>query len=550
MITLDTYGERGFSASWGWTPDWQQHVAAIKKTAGFKFNKARKAWLSDGPEVLLDLDRYRIPHVMTAAATARAAEFNAMLNAVVNLKAQPLPEGLYAFQDADAEIAALAERAILGHPRGMGKSKMALTAAKKLGCKMILVLVMFEGTLVYNWPDEVEKWCPEWTWAIVPETGPKARAKFWEETSVNVWIANSGKVLLSDWPLEAQWDCVIVDEIGRAKNRQTVTHKKLRQVAHNARYFFGLGSVMEMRPEDTNAVMDLARPSVLGDMWRFTEQHLLKDSWGKTLGLSPNGRQLLKERLGPWLIQRDKDLLGLPRVLSNVHYIELSEKERRIYTDLEKHFAKWVRDNKRNDKEINPLTQLMRFQQCVDSTQLLDERNERGSKWAALLEEIQEHDGKVVVFTKFATMASLLAIWLETEYYIIGEAEFGLPQIKKQDRVAKVKEFNDTTTEKVLVSTDAGAYGLNITGADLIIHFDQLWNPEKMEQRRDRLHRIGQKKRVNEVHLICHETIDEGMMKVVEQRRELVTDVKKGAEESVLAKFNTPTLRRLIQGRI
>ena len=155
-----------------------------------------------------------------------------------------------------------------------------------------------------------------------------------------------------------------------------------------------------------------------------------------------------------------------------------------------------------------------------------------------------------MVFTKFATMASLLAIWLETEYYIIGEAEFGLPQIKKQDRVAKVKEFNDTTTEKVLVSTDAGAYGLNITGADLIIHFDQLWNPEKMEQRRDRLHRIGQKKRVNEVHLICHETIDEGMMKVVEQRRELVTDVKKGAEESVLAKFNTPTLRRLIQGRL
>lgn len=539
MIQLDTYGERGFAASWGYVPDWQAHVDAMKKTAGFKFNKPLKCWLSEGPEVLLDLERYQVPHQLTPAALRRAQAFRCQLNHILELRERPLSEELYSYQPMDAEVLAEMGRGLLGHPRGMGKSRMALDAAARLGAKMILVLVMFEGTLVYNWPDEVEKWHPEWNCAIVPDD-KKKRLKFWQEADANVWVANSSKVLCEDWPIDAVWDYVIIDEVGRAKNRKTLTHKRLRKIAHSAKGFAGLGSHMEIKPEDTNAVFDLVRPSVFGDFWRFREQHLAYDRWGTYLGFKEHGKELYEERLAPWMLYRPKDIIGLPPILPNTVYVELSEAERAAYRRIE------------ITEGGNGLVETIRHRQCVDSLRLLDPDGPEGSKFAALKEIVEEHRGKLVVFTFFAEMASLLALWLDTPYYVMGEHHYGLKPIKKSERVATVKAFGDSLDSKVLVCTDAGAYGLNMA-ADLIVQYDQLWNPLKMEQRRDRIHGIGrgiEGSRSNEIHLICKGTIDEGMMKVTQARREMFEDTRDGAERAALRKLGTSKLRRLIEGRL
>ena len=116
--------------------------------------------------------------------------------------------------------------------------------------------------------------------------------------------------------------------------------------------------------------------------------------------------------------------------------------------------------------------------------------------------------------------------------------------------MATVKAFGESDS-KVLVCTDAGAYGINVA-ADLIVQYDQLWNPLKMEQRRDRIHGIGrgiEGERANEIHLVCRGTIDEGMMKVIKRRRALFEDTRDGAEAKALKKLGVGSLRRLIEGR-
>lgn len=117
-------------------------------------------------------------------------------------------------------------------------------------------------------------------------------------------------------------------------------------------------------------------------------------------------------------------------------------------------------------------------------------------------------------------------------------------------RIDRVKAFNEGLLGKVLVSTDAGGMGINITGASTIIHYDQLFNPQKMHQREDRLHRIGQKDNVTVINMLCIDTIDYGMYLLNKERGQLFTDVIDGAEMAMLKKMDAPRLRRMIEGRL
>lgn len=550
MIKLDIYKKDGFILTWPYHPDPSvryAYINKVKQTAGFAFNKSAGGWVSDGPEVLLDMDRIDLwPYVteITPQAAARAAGFRALLEGILDAKHQETP-GEYGYQKAGTDVLVLQDRSILADDMGLGKSKQALDACAKLDAQRILIVA--PKTLTYNWLAEIQKWYPDWANAIVIPDSKKAKEDAWSCLDSDRWIViiNYEKLRLKDWPFDLHWDIIILDEAQKLKNTATQLAKAARRLK-TARMWALTGTPMEIRIEELYGIMSLLRPSVFGGYLRFREQHLIMDAWGNVIG--PKNLELLKDKIAPWMTRRKKEdvLKQLPPKLYNTLYVELAPDEAKQYTKIKREFLEWLAEHDRSSNEANALTQLLRLQQFTCSPDLLEDGPE-GSKFQALVETIDEYEGKIVIFTRFEKMANRLVEWLpgrvDPEGFISGP-------VKAQDRVDRVTHFNTGALGKVLVSTDAGAYGLNITGADLIIHYDQLWNPGKMWQREDRLHRIGQQNPVNVLNLVCNGTVDEGMLKVLDKRREIFKDIIDGAEDKAISKLGSAAIRKIVEGKI
>jgi len=559
MITLDTYKKEGFSINWPWHPDPTVRYAcinAVKRTAGFSWSKKDKAWICEGPEVLLDLDRIELwKHIttITPAAQQRAAKFRIELEGILEAKHKE-HAGEYGFQINGTEALVLQKRGLLADDMGLGKSKQTLDAIAKLGSTKVLVVA--PKTLTYNWAAEIEKWYPNWEARVMGDT-KKEREEHWywadnEDRGPIVSIVNYEKIRGADWDAKYKWDVIVYDETQKLKNTNTQLHKAARKL--KADYVWGLsGTPMEIRVEELYGIMSILRPSVFGGWMRFRDQHIVTDAWGTVIG--QRNTELLKERLAPWMTRRKKSdvLKQLPPKLYNTVYVELSKPEQAQYKRIKTEFLDWLKDHDSMGQQANVLVQLLRLQQFTDSYALLEEDAQSyGAKYEALVEILKEYDGRVMIFTRFEKMQLLLTGGLGTH---LGQntcypQAFISGPVGAQERLVRVNAFNAGQLGQVLVSTDAGAYGLNVTGADLIIHYDQLWNPGKMWQREDRLHRIGQTQAVSVLTLIVSDTIDEGMAKVLEKRRELFTDIIDGAEDKAITKLGVGALRRLVEGRL
>ena len=434
---------------------------------------------------------------------------------------------------------------------GLGKSKQALDACAQLSLTRILAIA--PKTLTYNWAAEIEKWYPDWNVWVLDDNPNKRRTDWieWDEEQTGdcpqpcVMISNYEKVSLSDWPMDIRWDVVIPDECQALKNTSIKRHKAVKQLKTDR--LWGLsGTPMELRVEELFGIMSLIRPAVFGSWLRFRDQHVMTDAFGNTVG--PRNLDLLKERIAPWVTRRKKEdvLAQLPPKLYNTLFIDMPPDEAKEYTHIKKEFLKWLEENEYNPNNATTMTQMLRLQQFTCSPNLLDEEvGQAGAKFDALEDLIKEWDGQIMVFTRFSQMAYRLLSWLglPSSAIIAGE-------VPAKGRVSVVTAFNAGQLGKTLVSTDAGAYGLNVTGANLVIHYDQLWNPGKMWQREDRLHRIGQKDTVNVLNMITRDTIDEGMVNVLEKRRGLFKEVIDGSQEVELSEIGTGTLRRIVEGKI
>lgn len=535
-------------------------VRNIKLCAGFAWNQSIKAWVSEGPEVLLDLERYRIPYTPMDKGTEQSIlDFYVSLERIIKLKRENsnlLSGGsaeLYGFQRIGSDSLGVQLRGLLADEMGLGKTKQALDACEFTGAKTILALVPL--TLVYNWRNEVEKWHPDWDTLIVP-SDKSARIKFYRElpktlaavTVPTVVITNHEKARLADFPKRQPWDALIIDEAHKIKNTQAAIHKAIDGIAKRSKSVFALtGTPLEMRAEETYGILKVIRPSVFGAWWRFREQHCDVDWSGRVMGLDPNSQELFKERLGPWMTRRTKAQVAKqlpPKVYSPI-LIELSAAERMMYKEIAKGFDTWVESQGKMTGSATVLTQLIRFQQFTSSPELLGaDHLSPGSKYLALYELLDGWEGQVLIFSRFKTMANLLHGWLKAHPDAIITGDVNQPE----ERMRRIDEFNAGRLGKVFVGTDAMATGLNITSADLIVHYDKLWNPAKEWQREDRLHRIGQTKVVNVVHLLCVGTIDIGMSVVTEKRAALFRDVVDGAEETVLASYSTGDYKKIIAG--
>lgn len=516
-------------------------VDQIKKCLGFSWDAKLKTWLSSGPETLLDLQRFGIQVEMNSAAKKIAEEFRQQLWDTIDCRSLPIDDEPYAYQKHGSKYLSIMSHSILGDSPGVGKTKQSLDAAMMLNPEYILVLC--KNTLTYNWLDEIDKWQYPLVAGVIPDTSVKRKA-FWDSPP-QIVIANYEKIRLTDWPFDRDWDVVILDEIQTLKNSSSLLWKAMRRMVPRIKYLWGLtGTPMEKNIEELYNLFSLLRPSVFGNFSRFKAQHIVTDWSGQTVGIK--NIELLRERIGPFILRRTKEevLRQLPEKIYENHYIDFSPSEEKAYKEFKSLFNNFL-DKYGVSGKGNPLVESLRMRQFCCTPMIFTQDLGRGTKFEELEDILRQHDGRAVVFCFFEEVISMMVKWLGLN----PEAVISGPVAPAQ-RVQRVKKFNAGLLGPVLLSTDAGNMGLNITGANLIVHYDQIFvNPMKMHQREDRLHRIGQKDNVTVINMLYANSIDTGTYLANREEEETFRSVIEGAEELMLRRIDAARWRRIVEGK-
>ena len=241
----------------------------------------------------------------------------------------------------------------------------------------------------------------------------------------------------------------------------------------------------------------------------------------------------------PFILRRRKEdvLKDLPEKLEEVRYVRLEGEQQKLYDGQVVHIQTMLAEQSGEDfnrKKLQLLAELTHLRQiCCDPALCFEQYQGDAAKLEACLELVKSAiDGghRILLFSQFTSMLEILKQRLIGEgidYYTITGAT------PKEERIQLVKKFNSGDVPIFLISLKAGGVGLNLTGADMVIHYDPWWNLAAQNQATDRAHRIGQTKKVTVYKLIAKNTVEEKILKLQETKRDLADQVINGAGTSL-----------------
>jgi SNF2 family DNA or RNA helicase len=257
----------------------------------------------------------------------------------------------------------------------------------------------------------------------------------------------------------------------------------------------------------------------------------------------------LKLLIKPFILRRTKNevMKELPDKVEKKLLVEMTPAQKGLYSNYVKRVKAKMKDN--NDKRIEILSYLTKLRQiCLDPSLILEDYDGGSGKLELAVELIKEHietGNKVLLFSQFTSALDKIGERLNKEeidfFHLQGKT-------KPKDRIKLVKEFNNSEAVKVfLISLKAGGTGLNLTSANLVIHFDPWWNPAVEDQATDRAHRIGQEKEVEVIRLVAKGTIEEKIILLQEDKKELINDILTGElqNSSLLSSLSKDDLMQL-----
>ena len=398
-------------------------------------------------------------------------------------------------------------------------------------------LVVCPTSLVRNWEAEAEKFVPHLNRLVV--SGPD-RARLFPLIQKADLVITSYALLQRD--LEDAWlgksfSVAVLDEAQHIKNRQTRNAKSAKSVEAVCKLVL-TGTPVENSVSDVWSIFDFLLPDYLGGYESF------KCSVEDPIGAGgPDGaaaQEKLHHKLHPFILRRlKKDVAkDLPDKIVRVAYCPLSEEQQRLSLE--------IRQKAKSAKtKFEMLAVLMRLRQAANHTSLVtkDKKGESGKLdvFFELLDEAIDAGHRVLVFSQFVQMLSILREELASrgiEYcYLDGSTK---------DRLGECQRFNTTPSIPVfLISLHAGGTGLNLVGADMVVHFDPWWNPAVEAQATDRAHRIGQKKTVYVVKMIAEQSVEERVL-ALQQKKQLVIDATVGTtDETVVSNMSFDDLRAI-----
>ena len=420
--------------------------------------------------------------------------------------------------------------ALLADDMGLGKTLQTIVAIESSFAAGTggPVLVVTPTSLLGNWRAEFQRFAPNRTVRVLHGQSREAEQGRLQDDDV---IVTSYGTLARDlaWHLKREYRLVAVDEASLMRNPDT-DHAKAIAKLRAMRRIALTGTPVENGVRDLWSIFRFIQPGWLGSREQFRERY------EAPLQQPPRPAEVLERlrlKTAPFLLRRTKEEVAadLPTKLIIDEWCELSTDQRQVYRDLLGEGSKRVDEIRRSSgtgaARLQLLTALLRLRQtCCDLALLKHERlgklalERRSAKLQRLMEITEEAlsgNHRLLVFSQFQTQLREIQSQLEAR-----QIDSFLLDGQTRNRQELVDRFQKADGPPVfLISLKAGGYGLNLTAADTVVHFDPWWNPAAEAQATDRAHRIGQTRPVTVYRLLTRGTVEEKVVRLQASKREL-----------------------------
>ncbi|KAI3347285.1 DEAD/DEAH box helicase [Clostridium botulinum] len=412
---------------------------------------------------------------------------------------------------------------ILGDEMGLGKTLQTIVFL--LSKENSHALIVAPTSLIYNWFNEFKKFAPSMKVCIVNSNKEEREELIKAYNNYDV-IITTYNLLRRDLDLyDMVFDYCILDEAQNIKNASSQNAKAVKSIKSKSRFAL-TGTPIENSLMELWSIFDFIMPGYLYDEKRFTSRYYRRLEEEKEILEEIN--RLVK----PFILRRYKKnvIKELPDKIEKRLIIPLSDEQKLVYKTYSEYakdlIQKKVEDDEFKNSKIEILSYITKLRQiCLDPSVIMENYLGTSGKIDALL-EILDHSissgHKILVFSQFTSVLKNIGNLLKENNILFSYLDGSVSSI---NRMRMVDDFNDGENNVFLVSLKAGGTGLNLTSADIVIHFDPWWNPAVEDQATDRAHRIGQENTVEVIKLIAQGTIEEKIVELQDSKRKLIDTI-------------------------
>lgn len=448
--------------------------------------------------------------------------------------------------------------ACLADDMGLGKTVqvLALLAMLQGTRRRKAALLVVPASLLGNWKSEMERFTPSLrTLYLHPSEVSKERLESISRrpdralAGIDVVLTTYGMLYRQTWLMNVEWQLVVIDEAQAIKNPAARQTKAVKKIQADARIAL-TGTPVENRLSDLWSLFDFLCPGLLGTQKKFKD-------FVKALNARKDQRYApLRQLVQPYILRRlktDKRVISdLPDKAEVRAFCSLSKRQAALYAKLVREMGDALENQDGIRRRGLVLAYLMRFKQlCNHPSQVLGDGayqpkdSGKFARLAEICEEIAARQEKALVFTQFREMTEPLASFLKSVFGRAGLMLHGSTAVTRRKKLVDQFQSDDGPPFFVL-SLKAGGTGLNLTNASHVIHFDRWWNPAVENQATDRAFRIGQHRNVLVHKFICRGTVEEKIDSLIEEKKQLASDILDGGAEKLLTELSDDDLIRLV----
>jgi len=416
---------------------------------------------------------------------------------------------------------------ILADDMGLGKTiqTLAFIESERVACKeRVPSIVVCPASVVLNWQSEANRFTPKLkTTALIGNK--ETREQILQRISEYDLVVTSYGLLLRDIDEfeKLTFRCIVLDEAQNIKNQVTQSAKAVKRL-HGLVRFALTGTPVENSLAELWSIFDFILPGYLKSYNHFTNKY------EKPIVLNNDtlATERLRDLVRPFILRRMKKevLRELPEKTESVLPTEMTEEQNKVYTatrmSVIEELMQKPEDTNEGVKRIEILSALTRLRQiCCDPSLVFSNYEGGSAKLDACMELIQnsmESGHRMLLFSQFTSMINIIQQRLDLDGIRYYRLDGSTP---KEDRQKLMNDFNTGDVPVFLISLRAGGTGLNLTGADVVIHYDPWWNLSVQNQASARAHRIGQVNNVQVFKLIAKDTIEERILELQQKKRRL-----------------------------
>ena len=433
--------------------------------------------------------------------------------------------------------------ALLADDMGLGKTVQAIAVMMAKAAEGP-ILVVAPTSVCGNWEAELARFAPGLRALRLAESGDRGEA-LKSLAPGDVLIASYGLLAREEDKLAAiAWAVAVLDEAQAIKNAVSQRAKASQRLEAGFRLAL-TGTPVENDLDELWSIFRFVNPGLLGSREAFAKRFATPIERNN----DPNAKAALKALAHPFLLRRTKALVlaELPARTEQTLLVERGEEERAFYEALRRRALERLDEAGGERTRIHILAEITKLRQaCCHPDLAAPETGVPAAKLDAFLElvaELREGRHRALVFSQFVGHLNKVRAALDTAGFSYQYLDGSTPAREREKRVAT---FQAGEGDLFLISLKAGGFGLNLTAADYVIHLDPWWNPAVEDQASDRAHRIGQQRPVTIYRLIVKDSIEEGIVALHRQKRDIADALLEGSDAS--GRLSEEDLLHLIRG--